>query len=49
MRDWMEQHEYESVRQMQGSMSQRSVADPNAFLRSNYMKVLSSYTLRASA
>ncbi len=49
MRAWMEQHEYQSVRQMQGSMSQRSVADPNAFLRSNYMKVLSSYTLRASA
>ncbi len=47
MRAWMEEHEYESVRQMQGSMSQRSVANPNAFLRSNYMKVLSSYSLRA--
>ncbi len=46
MKSWMEEHEYESVRQMQGSMSQRSVANPNAFLRSNYMKVLSSYTLR---
>lgn len=43
---WMQEHEYESVRQMQGSMSQRSVANPNAFLRSNYMKVLSSYALR---
>jgi len=47
LKAWMEQHEYESIRQMQGSMSQRSVANPNAFLRSNYMKVLSSYTLRA--
>jgi dihydroorotate dehydrogenase (fumarate) len=47
MRAWMQEHEYESVRQMQGSMSLRSVANPNAFLRSNYMKVLSSYTLRA--
>ena len=47
MQAWMVEHEYESVRQMQGSMSQRSVANPNAFLRSNYMKVLSSYTLRA--
>lgn len=46
LKEWMEQHEYESIRQMQGSMSQRSVANPNAFLRSNYMKVLSSYTLR---
>jgi len=46
MRAWMQEHEYESVKQMQGSMSLRSVANPNAFLRSNYMKVLSSYTLR---
>jgi dihydroorotate dehydrogenase (fumarate) len=44
---WMEQHEYESIRQMQGSMSQMSVADPAAFLRANYVRVLSSYTLRA--
>ncbi len=47
LKAWMEEHEYESIRQMQGSMSQRSMANPNAFLRSNYMKVLSSYTLRA--
>jgi dihydroorotate dehydrogenase (fumarate) len=42
---WMEQHEYESIRQMQGSMSQQSVAQPKAFLRANYLKVLSSYAL----
>jgi len=42
---WMEEHEYESIRQMQGSMSQRSVANPKAFLRANYLKVLSSYAL----
>lgn len=41
---WMEKHEYESIRQMQGNMSQRSVAEPAAFERANYMKVLSSYT-----
>jgi dihydroorotate dehydrogenase (fumarate) len=40
---WLEQHEYESVGQMQGSMSARSVHNPEAFERSNYMKVLSSY------
>lgn len=45
---WMEEHEYESIRQMQGSMSQRSVADPAAFVRANYMRVLSSYALRTS-
>jgi len=40
---WMEEHEYDSIKQMQGSMSQKSVADPAAFERANYMKVLSSY------
>ncbi len=43
---WMEDHEYESIRQMQGSMSQRSVAEPAAFERANYLKVLGSYSLR---
>jgi len=46
---WMEDHEYESIRQMRGSMSMRSVADPAAFERANYMKVLSTYALRMSA
>jgi dihydroorotate dehydrogenase (fumarate) len=40
MTTWMEEHEYESVTQMQGSMSQQSVAEPAAFERANYMKVL---------
>jgi dihydroorotate dehydrogenase (fumarate) len=40
---WMEEHEYESVEQMKGSMSHRSVAEPAAFERANYMKVLHSY------
>ena len=44
--DWMEAHEYDSIAQMQGSMSYRSIANPAAFERANYMKVLSSYTLR---
>jgi dihydroorotate dehydrogenase (fumarate) len=43
---WMDAHEYESIRQMQGSMSYRSVREPAAFERANYMKVLSSYVLR---
>jgi dihydroorotate dehydrogenase (fumarate) len=43
---WMEEHEYASVAEMQGSMSYRSVAEPAAFERANYMKVLSSYALR---
>jgi dihydroorotate dehydrogenase (fumarate) len=40
---WMQEHEYESIGQMQGSMSQRHVANPDAFERGNYMKVLRSW------
>ncbi|MDZ7290864.1 MAG: dihydroorotate dehydrogenase-like protein [candidate division KSB1 bacterium] len=43
MEIWMEEHEYESVRQMQGSMSQKSVAEPAAFERANYIKALQRY------
>jgi dihydroorotate dehydrogenase (fumarate) len=43
MGKWMEEHEYESVSQMQGSMSQQSVAEPAAFERANYMKILQSW------
>jgi len=37
---WMEEHEYESIEQMKGSLSQKSVAEPMAFERANYMKTL---------
>lgn len=37
---WMEEHDYESVTQMQGSMSQKNVAAPAAFERANYMRSL---------
>jgi len=43
MRAWMEEHEYTSVRQMIGSVSQKNVKEPAAFERANYMKVLDSY------
>lgn len=43
LQQWMEENEYESVAQMQGSMSQRNVAEPAAFERANYMKVLQSW------
>jgi dihydroorotate dehydrogenase (fumarate) len=43
---WMNEHEYTSIRQMQGSMSRQSVARAAAFERANYMTVLSSYTMR---
>jgi len=40
---WMEEHEYESLEQMRGSMSHKSVANPAAFERANYMKILHTY------
>lgn len=40
---WMERRDYQSVEQMKGSMSQQKVADPSAFERANYIKVLESY------
>jgi dihydroorotate dehydrogenase (fumarate) len=43
MRHWMDEREYESVPQMIGSMSQQHCAEPAAFERANYMKVLASY------
>jgi dihydroorotate dehydrogenase (fumarate) len=43
MEAWMTEHEYVSVQQMRGSMSQGAVADPEAFERANYMKVLNSF------
>jgi dihydroorotate dehydrogenase (fumarate) len=45
---WMEEHEYESIDQMRGSLSRRSVPDSSPFERGNYIKTLSSYTLRAT-
>jgi dihydroorotate dehydrogenase (fumarate) len=43
---WMGEHEYDSIRQMQGSMSRNAVSHPKAFERANYMKVLGSYAMR---
>jgi dihydroorotate dehydrogenase (fumarate) len=40
LREWMEEHEYESVRQMQGSMSQMRCPDPGAFERAQYMRAV---------
>lgn len=43
LRDWMEYHEYVSIAQMQGSMSQQAVAEPAAFERANYMRALNTF------
>jgi dihydroorotate dehydrogenase (fumarate) len=44
MEKWMQENEYESISLMKGSMSQKSVAEPAAFERANYMKALSDYS-----
>jgi dihydroorotate dehydrogenase (fumarate) len=46
MRTWMDAHEYESIAQMRGSMSQQAVAEPAAFERANYMIALNSFDAR---
>jgi dihydroorotate dehydrogenase (fumarate) len=43
VRFWMEQHEYESMAQMQGSMNLSRTANPAGLVRANYMKILESW------
>jgi dihydroorotate dehydrogenase (fumarate) len=40
LRVWMIEHEYESVKQMQGSLSQMNCADESAFERAQYMRAV---------
>jgi dihydroorotate dehydrogenase (fumarate) len=42
---WLEEHEFESLRQMQGSMSLERCGDPRAYERANYIKILQSWHL----
>ncbi len=44
IRSWLDEHEYRSVEQAKGSVSQANVADPAAFARSNYMQMLVNFT-----
>lgn len=41
--NWMTKNEYDSIEMMKGSMSQKKIAQPAAFERANYMKLLQSY------
>jgi dihydroorotate dehydrogenase (fumarate) len=43
--DWLVEHEYESVSQLKGSLSQKNCAEPAAFERAQYMKALTGYEL----
>ena len=41
--NWLNEHEYTSVRQMQGSLSYRNAANPEGYERANYMEILGSF------
>mgnify|MGYP000984661095 CR=1 FL=1 len=43
LREWLEKHEYESVKQMRGSMSQQHCADPAVFERALYVSAVRDY------
>ncbi|MCU0771800.1 MAG: dihydroorotate dehydrogenase-like protein [Verrucomicrobia bacterium] len=45
MVEWLEEHEYESVDQLKGSLSQKNCEDPSSFERAQYMRAISSYPL----
>jgi dihydroorotate dehydrogenase (fumarate) len=42
---WMQEHDYQSIRQMQGSMNLTRTPNPKAFARANYMKMLDSWEM----
>lgn len=43
LEQWLDEKEYHSVKQMQGSVSQACAIEPAAYEHSNYVKVLKSY------
>ncbi len=43
LKNWLEEHDYESVTQIKGSLSQKNCAEPAAFERAQYMKALTGY------
>jgi dihydroorotate dehydrogenase (fumarate) len=45
MVDWLNEHEYESVSQLKGSLSQRNCPEPGAFERAQYMKALTGFAM----
>lgn len=46
LNDWMEEHEYDSVQQLRGCLSQKNCPDPAAFERAQYMRAISTFPIR---
>ena len=44
LKQWLEEHDYESIKQIKGSLSQKNCAEPAAFERAQYMKALCTYS-----
>jgi len=44
LEQWLVEHEYESIDQLKGSVSQQHAIDPSAYERANYVQVLDSYS-----
>jgi dihydroorotate dehydrogenase (fumarate) len=47
LRDWMDRHGYDTVDQLRGRLSQRSIPNPATFERANYIKTLASHPVRS--
>lgn len=45
--EWLEKHEYESVTQLKGSLSQKNCNDPSAYERAQYMRAISSFPMQS--
>jgi len=48
MATWLEQHDYESVKQLKGSLSQKNCDDPSAFERAQYMRAISTFPFQVA-
>ncbi|MCE0521803.1 MAG: dihydroorotate dehydrogenase-like protein [Methylacidiphilales bacterium] len=46
MIDWLDEHEYESVEQLKGSLSQKKCPDPSAYVRAQYIQTISTFADR---
>jgi dihydroorotate dehydrogenase (fumarate) len=46
--EWLEKHEYESVTQLKGSLSQKNCTDPSAYERAQYMRAISSFPMQSA-
>jgi dihydroorotate dehydrogenase (fumarate) len=47
LENWLVEHEYESIQQLKGSVSQQHAIDPSAYERANYVQVLDNYSCPA--